>query len=86
MSKETFRHDRGTRVALVKSRWLNSMHLGAKMASVAYNLLWQLSIGIPRGAAYVALRDSQSTHARHAERAGSLRGALSEAGKLDCCR
>ena len=39
MSKETFRHDRGTRVALVKSRWLNSMHLGEQMASVACNLL-----------------------------------------------
>ena len=67
MSKETFRHDRGTRVALVKSRWLNSMHLGAKMASVAYNLLAALH----RDPAWRSLRSV----ARLAEHARPARGA-----------
>ena len=62
------------------------MHGGATWrASPA--IFWQISTEIPCGAACVALRDSQSTHARHAERAGWLRGALGEAGGLVwCCR
>lgn len=46
---------------------------------------WQISTEIPHGASCVALPDSQSTHARHAERAGWLRGALGEAGGLVWC-
>ena len=44
---------------------------------------WQLSTEIPRVAACVALADSQSMYARHAEPAGWLRGALGEAEERD---
>ena len=50
------------------------MHGGAQQR-VSPATCWQISTEIPLGASYVALRHSQSTHTRHAERAGLLRGA-----------
>ena len=57
------------------------MHGGAqKRASPA--TCWQISTEIPRGATCAALVDSRSTHVLHAERAGWLRDALGETGRL----
>ena len=54
------------------------------MAYVACNLLADLDQD-PAWRRCTALSDSQSTHARHAEQAGYLRGALGEVGMLVWC-
>ena len=57
------------------------MHGGAQQR-VSPATCWQISTEIPLGATCAALADTRSAHVLHAERAGWLRDALGETGRL----
>ena len=52
---------------------------------IACKLLAALALESPDCAACAALSDSKRTRARHAERAGGLRGTFRKAGMLTWC-
>ena len=75
----------GMNATLVRHSWgfvgAILMHGGAQKR-VSPATCWQISTEIPLGATCAALADSLSTHVLHAERAGWLRDALGETGRL----